>query len=167
MFKRILELDPCHVNCLISYALLKLKHKNDIDGAEASFKAALALEPRRVDLLFDLGMFLATYRQDYEACEQLFKRLLEVDPNHLHILCQNDSAAIAEMFGHSLNAAAAYKRALENTDQHAAHLCTHERSLLRQDPQNANYLYRIHYRRRIIEGRSSADLFVRAVISGI
>ena len=160
MFKRILELDPCHINCLVSYANLKLKYKNDIDGAMASFKAALALDPRRVDLLFTLGTFFAVYKQDYESCERMYRRLLQVDTNHLRTLCQVDSDSLAEMFGHSSLAATAYKRALESTDQHAYHLCTHERMLIMQKPHNASYIHRLHYYRRIIEDKASANLLI-------
>jgi len=97
LYKRVLALDPNHVDTLCNYALLieftQDEHADqktaaaELEHAEALYRHAAFLEPNRTDVLYQHALFLKNVRGDYDGAEQLMLRVLELDPLDATAMC--------------------------------------------------------------------------------
>jgi len=121
LYKRVLALDPDHVDTLCNYALLIETTQDEdadqdtaaaeLDHADAMYSKAACLEPNSTDVLYQHALFLKNVRGDYDAAEALMKRVLQLDPHDATTLCnyglllqhvRNDAAGAQKLYQRAL-----------------------------------------------------------------
>lgn len=83
-FEESLEVDPCNVTTLISYATTLMKPKEDveIDRIKNLYERALKIDPNNDLAITAYGHFLQIVYQDYSIAENMYRDALSINPNN-------------------------------------------------------------------------------------
>ena len=67
---------------MYNLGLLLQSERQDVDGAEASYRAAIAADPKYADPHSNLGVLLSNKRQDVDGAEAAFRAAIAADPGY-------------------------------------------------------------------------------------
>lgn len=113
-YKRVLMLDPGHIDANNNLGAIYLEYYKDYNAAEDCFRKVIAINPRYVNGLMNLGnVNLARCRLD--DAEAFFRKALEVDPNNGAVL--NNLGSLCVRRDGRRESVPYYRKALESLPQ--------------------------------------------------
>lgn len=110
LFRKVLEVDPDHVEALNNLGVAILEHKRDLASAEHLFRKVIQLHPSHVKALLNIGNICSTLGQTEDA-KEFYLQALSIDPNDGAIL--NNLGALYVKSDQPVEAIKYYRKANE------------------------------------------------------